>query len=232
MNYRVIIPAAGQGKRMGLGYNKLFLPLGGRALIAHTLDVFLQDSSCETVILSTNEEERELFLSLSLKGDRSKITFVNGGVERQHSVANGLSSIDAKEDTLVLVHDGARPFITREVIAKVVQKANDNGAAIVGVPVKDTIKRIQSSVVQETIDRSSLWQIQTPQAFRLSILHEAHQWARVNNYLGTDEASLVEKISYPVSIVEGSYDNIKLTTKEDIYFGEAILQAKSQEEKQ
>lgn len=231
MNYRVIIPAAGQGKRMGLGYNKLFLPLGGRALIAHTLDVFLQDPSCETVILSTNEEERELFLMLPLNGDRSKISFVNGGVERQHSVANGLFSIEDNKDTLVLVHDGARPFITREVIASVVQSANATGAAIVGVPVKDTIKRVNSSIVQETIDRSSLWQIQTPQAFRLSILREAHEWAKANHFLGTDEASLVEKMSYPVSIVEGSYDNIKLTTKEDIYFGEAILQAKGQEEK-
>lgn len=123
------------------------------------------------------------------------------------------------------MHDGARPFITQKVIHRLVHEAANEGAAIVAVPVKDTIKRVnQEGMVEETVERSSLWSIQTPQAFRYPVLMDAHAKAKKTGYLGTDEASLVEKISFPVKIVEGDYENIKLTTPDDLILAKAILE--------
>lgn len=222
MAYEVIIPAAGQGKRMGAGKNKLLLELNDVPVFIHTLRVFEQDPQCEGMILAISPEDEESFRKLLERYNIQKVSrLVYGGKERQHSVYNGLMA--ASTDDVILVHDGARPFIDIKFIHELVEVAMDGGAAVVAVPVKDTIKRVQHAEVVETVDRSSLWAIQTPQAFRISILKEAHKRAQETDFLGTDEASLVERLPYPVKIVEGSYDNIKLTTKEDLYFAEAIL---------
>lgn len=222
MAYEVIIPAAGQGKRMGAGKNKLLLELNDVPVLIHTLRVFEQDPQCEGMILAISPEDEESFRKLLERYNIQKVSsLVYGGKERQHSVYNGLMA--ASTDDVILVHDGARPFIDIKFINELVEVAKDDGAAVVAVPVKDTIKRVQHNEVVETVDRSSLWAIQTPQAFRISILKEAHKRAQEADFLGTDEASLVERLPYPVKIVEGSYDNIKLTTKEDLYFAEAIL---------
>ncbi len=221
MDYQVIIPAAGSGKRMGAGRNKLFIEVAKRPVILHTLDVFECDRHCKKIILVIQPGDEKYFKDI-LTGhlEHGKIEFVFGGDERQHSVYNGL--IAASEE-IILVHDGARPFIRQQTINRLVQSAHDNGAAIAAVPVKDTIKRADQNQVVETVDRSGLWQIQTPQAFRLPILMSAHKQAKEQDFLGTDEASLVEKIGLPVMIIESDYDNIKLTTPEDLYFAEAIL---------
>lgn len=222
MAYEVIIPAAGQGKRMGAGKNKLLLELNDVPVLIHTLRVFEQDPQCEGMILAISPEDEESFRKLLERYNIQKVSrLVYGGKERQHSVYNGLMA--ASTDDVILVHDGARPFIDVKFIHELVEVAKDHGAAVVAVPVKDTIKRVHQNEVVETVDRSSLWAIQTPQAFRISILKEAHKRAQEADFLGTDEASLVERLPYPVKIVEGSYDNIKLTTKEDLYFAEAIL---------
>ncbi|WP_449622224.1 2-C-methyl-D-erythritol 4-phosphate cytidylyltransferase [Robertmurraya sp. Marseille-Q9965] len=222
MAYEVIIPAAGQGKRMGAGKNKLLLELNDVPVFIHTLRVFEQDPQCEGMILAISPEDEESFRKLLERYNIQKVSrLVYGGKERQHSVYNGLMA--ASTDDVILVHDGARPFIDVKFIHELVEVAKDHGAAVVAVPVKDTIKRVHQNEVVETVDRSSLWAIQTPQAFRISILKEAHKRAQEADFLGTDEASLVERLPYPVKIVEGSYDNIKLTTKEDLYFAEAIL---------
>ncbi|UAL47534.1 2-C-methyl-D-erythritol 4-phosphate cytidylyltransferase [Sutcliffiella horikoshii] len=224
MNYQVIVLAAGQGKRMKAGKNKQFIELEGKPVIIHTLSVFEADPWCSEIKLVINEKEKDIFKELLHQYPVQKIKeMVIGGEERQDSVYNGLTSFQSAE--IVLVHDGARPFISQEVIHHLVEKASKEGAAIVGVPVKDTIKRVsKAGVVEETVERSSLWSIQTPQAFRYPVLKEAHEKAKTENYLGTDEASLVERIQVPVHIVEGEYENFKLTTPEDLILAKAFLQ--------
>lgn len=221
MDYQVIIPAAGSGKRMGAGRNKLFIEVDGRPIILHTLDVFASDLHCEKIILVIQPCDESYFREIMYGHPSSaKAIFVYGGEERQHSVYNGLK---AASEQIILVHDGARPFIRQQTIGRLVQAAHDSGAAIAAVPVKDTIKRADQKRVVETVERSGLWQVQTPQAFRLPILISAHEQAKERGYLGTDEASLVEKVGLPVMIIESDYDNIKLTTPEDLYFAEAIM---------
>ncbi|MEK4145767.1 MULTISPECIES: 2-C-methyl-D-erythritol 4-phosphate cytidylyltransferase [Robertmurraya] len=222
MAYEVIIPAAGQGKRMGAGKNKLLLELNDIPVLIHTLRVFEEDKQCAGIILAIAPQDESSFRKLLKEYGIHKVAaMVYGGEERQYSVYNGLQAATTKG--VVLVHDGARPFIDVHLIHQLVVAADEHGSAVAAVPVKDTIKRVQQNEVVETVDRSSLWAIQTPQAFRMSILKRAHEHALEINFLGTDEASLVEKLHYPVKIVEGSYDNIKLTTKEDLYFAEAIM---------
>lgn len=226
MDYQVIIPAAGQGKRMGAGKNKLLLILEDQPIISHTLKVFVYDENCSGVFLVIQPEEEAIFSTLLSDFPRNeKIKLVYGGQERQHSVYNGLQA--SHEPEIVLVHDGARPFIKKAVIHQLVAKAAVTGAAIAAVPVKDTIKKVEQFQVKETVERTSLWQVQTPQAFRFSVLDNAHKLAMKENFLGTDEASLVERINYPVQIVMGDYDNIKITTPEDLYFAEAIIKKQS-----
>lgn len=222
MAYEVIIPAAGQGKRMGAGRNKLLLTMNGVPVLIHTLKIFAQDEKCDGIILAISPQDEEEFKELLARYEIKKVSaLVHGGEERQHSVYNGLQA--ARSEGIILVHDAARPFIHASMIHQLVEVADACGAAVLAVPVKDTIKKVYQNEVVETVDRSSLWAIQTPQAFRISVLREAHDRAKEAHFLGTDEASLVERIAYPVKIVEGSYDNIKLTTKEDLTFAEAIL---------
>ncbi|MCY7813519.1 2-C-methyl-D-erythritol 4-phosphate cytidylyltransferase [Bacillus spizizenii] len=227
MSYDVVIPAAGQGKRMKAGRNKLFIELKGDPVIIHTLRVFDSHRPCEKIILVINEREREHFQQLLTDYPfQTAIELVAGGDERQHSVYKGLKAV--KQEKIVLVHDGARPFIKHEQIDELIAEAEQAGAAILAVPVKDTIKRVQDLQVCETIERSSLWAVQTPQAFRLSLLMKAHAEAEYRGFLGTDDASLVEEMEgVSVRVVEGSYTNIKLTTPDDLTSAEAIMESES-----
>lgn len=187
MSYDVVIPAAGQGKRMKAGRNKLFIELKGDPVIIHTLRVFDSHRQCEKIILVINEQEREHFQQMLCDYPfQTSIELVAGGDERQHSVYKGLKAV--KQEKIVLVHDGARPFIKHEQIDELIAEAEQTGAAILAVPVKDTIKRVQDLQVSETIERSSLWAVQTPQAFRLSLLMKAHAEAERKGFLGTDDA--------------------------------------------
>lgn len=221
--YEVIIPAAGEGKRMQAEGNKLFIALQGKAIITHTLQVFNDDPTCQKVILSINPLERSLFERIIKRASfKRKIVFVEGGSERQYSVHNGLHSLSDSAE-IALVHDGARPFINHAQIRSLVSDAKTHGATVLAVPVKDTIKKVVDLQVDTTIERAGLWAVQTPQAFRVSLLKEAHGKAKQTNFLGTDDASLVERIGKTVSITKGNYDNIKITTPEDLYFAEAIL---------
>ncbi|WP_449538455.1 2-C-methyl-D-erythritol 4-phosphate cytidylyltransferase [Ferdinandcohnia sp. Marseille-Q9671] len=224
MNYQVVIPAAGQGKRMNAGKNKQFIELQTVPVIIHTLQVFERDPLCTGIVLVINKDEQLMFETLLETYSIKKVTsLVHGGSERQYSVYNGLMEVSHTD--IVLVHDGARPFVKQELVHELVKAASNKGAAVLAVPVKDTIKRATDDLyVDETVERSSLWAIQTPQAFHVSVLKEAHDRARNENFLGTDEASLVERLSKQVYIVKGDYLNIKLTTPDDLVFAEAILQ--------
>ncbi|MCL9638030.1 2-C-methyl-D-erythritol 4-phosphate cytidylyltransferase [Bacillus zanthoxyli] len=222
MKYEIIVLAAGQGKRMKAGRNKQFLTIQNVPLIIHTLKKFEQDPWCSGIVLVVNEKEVSIFEELLTEYPIQKVQSLTvGGDERQHSVYNGLKSL--KQAQMVLIHDGARPFVQQNTIHELVEKAASDKAAVLAVPVKDTIKRVEQGTVIETVERSSLWAIQTPQAFLFDVVMDAHEKAKTNEYLGTDDASLVEKAGQKVSIVEGNYDNIKLTTPEDLLYAEAIL---------
>ena len=226
MQYEVVLPAAGSGKRMGAGQNKLFLQLDKKPILIHTLEVFQSDENCTGIWLAVKPEEREYIKSLL---DQYHITKVkglpNGGEERQHSVHSCIKEMQQVE--IVLVHDAARPFITKPTISRLVEVAQAKGAAIAGVKAKDTMKKVQNDVIIETVDRESLWMIQTPQAFRFDLIQRAEDVAEKIGFLGTDEAMLVERLGHQVHIVESTYDNVKMTTKEDLIFGEAILKHRS-----
>ncbi|WP_261134686.1 2-C-methyl-D-erythritol 4-phosphate cytidylyltransferase [Bacillus sp. Marseille-Q3570] len=230
MDYVVVIPAAGQGKRMGAGKNKQFITLQGIPLIVHTLRIFQEDDWCSGIILVGNKNEVAELERIVATYKLDKVEhIVPGGHERQHSVYEGVKAIDS--ETVILIHDGARPFVSIESIHKLVTKTKDCGAAVLAVPIKDTVKRIDQDTVIETVDRSSLWAVQTPQAFHLSLIRDAHEAAAENGHLGTDDASLVEHFGQPVSIVEGDYLNIKLTTKEDLLFANAIIREREAQQK-
>ncbi|MBG9447807.1 2-C-methyl-D-erythritol 4-phosphate cytidylyltransferase [Cytobacillus firmus] len=226
MNYQVILPAAGQGKRMGAGRNKLLLEIGDVPVFIHTLKVFESDPECTGIVLAINpQDEEEMRILLKQHQIKKVAAMVEGGKERQHSVYNAAKAASSEE--VVLVHDAARPFITRDLLQPLVKAAWEKGAAVLAVPLKDTVKKADGHLITETLERSCLWAVQTPQAFRVSSLLEAHRKADGDGFLGTDDASLVERLGNEVVIVEGSYDNIKLTTPEDIYFAEAIIKKRS-----
>lgn len=223
MTYQVIIPAAGQGKRMGAGKNKLLLELNSIPVFIHSLKVFEEDELCDGIILAIHPQDEAEFSSLLKKhGVKKVLELVPGGKERQDSIYNALKTV--KADGIILVHDAARPFILKEHIHRLLDTAQETGAAIIGVPAKDTMKTVRDDVVMATVERSSLWAVQTPQAFRFSLLYRAYEQAKKDGFIGTDDSSLVERISHSVTMVEGDYDNIKLTTQEDLFFAQAILQ--------
>lgn len=222
MAYQVIIPAAGQGKRMGAGKNKLLLELNNIPILIHSLRVFEEDELCEGIILAISpQDEAEFKLLLKKHQVKKVLNLVPGGKERQDSIYNALKTV--KTDGIILVHDAARPFILKEHIHRLLDTAQETGAAIIGVPAKDTMKTVRGHMVMATVERSSLWAVQTPQAFRFSVLYKAYEQAEKDSFIGTDDSSLVERISHPVTIIEGDYDNIKLTTREDLFFAEAIV---------
>lgn len=225
MKYTVMIPAAGSGQRMGAGYNKLFLKLGDRPILIHTLQVFEDDPSCEGIILAVKAEEQPSIQEMLSEFSITKVTaMVEGGGERQNSVAACIRAYEG--EGIVLVHDAARPFIRHNVIAELVSIADAHGAAIAGVQAKDTMKYAPGGIVEETVDREKLWIVQTPQAFRYALLREASDKAVADGFLGTDESMLVERLGHPVRMVESTYDNVKMTTQEDLVFGEILLTRK------
>lgn len=229
MKYTVVLPAAGSGKRMKADRNKLLLELSGKPIFIYTLEVFDRDPECEGMWLAVKEDERELIEKYVERYEIKKVKgYAAGGAERQDSVRAGLEM--AGQCEVVLVHDAARPFISPVVIRELVEQANESGAAIAGVPVKDTIKKVRESVITETVNRAELWMIQTPQAFRYELLMEAAQRAKADGFLGTDEAMLVERMGHPVQIVESTYENVKMTTPDDLIYGKAILASRLQEE--
>jgi len=221
LGFTTIIPAAGQGKRMGTEINKLFLEINGETIIRQTVAVFQEIDSCEQIFIAAHPDEVEL-MEEHLK-DFSKVAgIIPGGQERQHSINEVLKVLIDTE--VVMVHDGARPFITQEKIDQLYQDALTKDAVILAVQAKDTIKQVINGVVEHTYDRSTMWQVQTPQAFKRDIILKAYEQAEAQNYLGTDDASLVERAGCKVHISNGDYDNIKITTHEDLIIAHSILE--------
>lgn len=191
----------------------------------HTLERFEKSQLVEFITITTEASRREETEGLIAESQllTKEWRVVSGGKERQDSVSNGLNAIP-QETEIVIVHDGVRPFIETETINKSVEIARESGGCIVAIPLTDTVKRTnEENIIAETVDRNGLWRAQTPQTFRYEILMRAHTEAYANNFYGTDEASLVERIGMPVKILKGSYRNIKITTPEDLRLAEALL---------
>ena len=223
MNYAIIL-AAGSGKRMGTHIPKQFLDLAGRPVLAWTLTAFERADRIDRVVLVVGREDLDTCRDQFGKKKFSKVVdVVAGGAERQDSVACGLRAIPQEAD-VIAVHDGARAYITPEDINAVVLTAAERGAAVLGTPVTDTIKRVQGDQVAKTLDRSTLRAVQTPQAFRRDVIFRAHRAARESGYLGTDDTALVERLGEAITIVPGRADNIKITSPEDLDMGLHILE--------
>ncbi|WP_103110207.1 2-C-methyl-D-erythritol 4-phosphate cytidylyltransferase [Brevibacillus reuszeri] len=228
MSTGVVIVAAGSGKRMGGQRNKLWLPLAGEPILAHTVRLFATHRDVDHIVLVVSEQDHADVREW-LQKEAIQLTVVLGGAERQDSVRNGLCALP-ENCTYVLVHDAARPFVTREQISEMIKQVEHDQATIMAVPVKDTIKVVGSTgIVEATPARESLWAVQTPQAFRMSLLREAHEAAHRAGKVGTDDAMLVEWLGHSVTVVQGSYENIKITTPDDLWFGEEILRKRKGE---
>lgn len=228
MSNTAVILAAGLGKRMQAGHNKQFIEICGQSVLTHTLTVFAQIPEIAKIVLVVRAGEEDTCQNMIPKIAENKTVLAIGGKERQDSVHNGIRAI-TWECEYILIHDGARPLVTEEVIRRTLLAVQNSGAAICAVPVKDTIKQADSDGnVLATIPRESLWAVQTPQVFRADLIRRAYENAYVHNHYGTDDASLVEYLGEKIKIVTGDYENIKITTPEDIPTAEQILQKRQQ----
>lgn len=213
---------------MGGTTPKQFLTLGGLPILVHSLRALEESAAVTEIILSVPAADREYCLNdIVARYNFHKVTkVVPGGEQRQDSVRHGVVEV-APEVDIVLVHDAVRPFLTKEMVARVVEEAVTHGAAVVAIPMRDTIKQVGTDgLIESTVDRRHLWLAQTPQAFQRSLLQAAHRKAHVEKYHATDDAQLMEWLGHRVAIVEGSGENIKITRPEDLAIGEAILAAR------
>jgi len=215
-----IVLGAGSGSRMKIAKSKLLLEIGGKTVIERSVNAFLDISDIDEVIVTVREQDIQAFSELITD---ERVTFVIGGATRQESVKAAVDTIDECE--LLIIHDGARPLVKAEDIEKTIREAKEYGAAATGVKVKDTIKVIDSEgFVVETPDRSTLFSVQTPQIFNFYLYKEALEKAQNEGKDFTDDCQLLEFAGHKVKMVDGSYSNIKITTKEDIPLAENILE--------
>jgi 2-C-methyl-D-erythritol 4-phosphate cytidylyltransferase len=223
--FGVVVVAAGKGSRMGSTESKQYLLMDHKPILVHTLEVFQQIAEVSSIVLVVGEGDESRCSQYTEQYKLSKVSAIlSGGSERQASVLKGLRALPADTDW-VLVHDGVRPFVTTQHVIACWQQAIKEGAAVLAVPVKDTVKIVNAEgYIESTPDRRSLWAIQTPQAFRLVDLIAAHERAEVDEFIGTDDAMLLERLGSKVAIVEGSYGNIKITTPEDLTWAEYSIQ--------
>lgn len=219
----LIVAAAGMGSRMGLPINKQFIHVLGKPILLHTLERFKDIGCIRHILIMTREGEEEEVKSILKEADLEvPVSIVTGGRERQDSIAAGLAAMPPETD-LVLTHDGARPFVSKEEVLSVIEGAMTHGAACLMTPLKDTVKISQDGArVDYTPNRANLYSIQTPQGFSKDIIIRAYDQAYAENYYGTDDCSLVEKTGQEVRLVRGSYNNIKITTEEDLVLADAI----------
>lgn len=220
----VVIPAAGSGKRMGAEVNKQFLTLAGLPILAHTIRVFQFSCNVAEIVIVGAEDDLLKITAIVEKLQFDKVrAIVAGGSQRQDSVFAGIKAL-ASVIQRVVVHDGARPLLTLRQLDCFLQEAQGNPAAIMAVPVKDTIKRVSATgMVVETLPRELLRAAQTPQVFERVLLEKVHSLALEQGYQGTDDASLLEHFGFPVAILEGSRENLKITTPQDLWLAEHIM---------
>ena len=227
----IIIPAAGFGSRMGAAQPKQFLELAGIPVLARTLHVFLDHPEVIAVVAVLPPDQfqpgQALIAPYLSPSQQEKLLFTAGGVTRQESVRNGLQALPAAV-TRILVHDAARPLVSADIIDRCLAGIEEHGAVLAAVPVKDTLKEVAEHRISRTVDRSWLWQAQTPQGMRRELLEQAYQRAEADGFLGTDEAFLLEHAGIPVAVVMGSEVNIKITRPDDLRIAAGLLHEKEQ----
>jgi len=218
-----ILPAGGLGKRLGADIPKQFLPLAGKPLILYSLEVFARHPLIKNIIIPVvptwSQSLKTLLADLSLQ---KEIILVSGGKTRQDSVYSGLKALP-QESSIVLVHDVARPFVTPQIIEEVIRAVEKHGAAIAAAPIRDTVKMVEEGIIKRTIPREKLYLAQTPQGAKAELMFRAFEAAYWDHFIGTDEASLLERIGIPVHIVPAPSTNFKITTPEDLRLAEALL---------
>jgi 2-C-methyl-D-erythritol 4-phosphate cytidylyltransferase len=210
----VLVPAGGIGARLGNRTPKQFLVLGREPILAATLRHFRRHPRVGAVVVAAPVAHVQRARRV-LAGAGAPVTVVAGGATRQESVWSALQAVPASA-AVIVVHDAVRPFLTRALIDALIGAAERDGAAICGLPIAETVKRVRDGLVEATLDRDGLWAVQTPQAFRAALLREAHDKARRDGFVGTDEAMLVERLGHPVRMVPGLTDNVKITTADDL----------------
>lgn len=211
-----ILLAAGRGERFG-EEDKLLQDLMGNPVIYYPLSTLEKVDEIDEIVIVSNKEKKNLLKNLIKEWNFKKVrNVIEGGKERQDSVYNALKTFSSYD--YVLIHDGARPLIKEDLIKRVIQEGLEKKAIISGVPVRDTVKLISSMRVEKTLAREKLWQIQTPQFFEYSLILKAHNKAKEDDFYGTDDGILVERLNHPVYVVEGEWWNVKITTKEDLFF--------------
>ncbi len=225
-----IIAAAGMSNRMKSKINKQFININGKPILAHTLEKFQRCKFIDEIIVVAKEDEISYCKKEIVRryGFNKVTKIVRGGKERQDSVYNGILALNSKTD-IVVSHDGARPFVKIKNIVDSIKGAEKYGACVIATPVKDTIKFVKDDQnIDHTPNRDVLWAAQTPQSFRREILMEGYKKAIEDNFIGTDDSVLVERLGIDVKIVMGSYENIKITTPEDIIIAESMLKDRVQ----
>lgn len=224
MKVGAIIAAAGSGRRMKSDRPKQFLALNGTPIIVHTIRKFDACSAIDYIIVTAPRESLdEVSQLVKSAGFRKSVAVVEGGERRQDSVSVGMNHLQPGTE-IIAVHDGVRPFVPVADIENAVREAERSGAAILAVPIVDTVKQAEKDLVQSTLTREHLVLAQTPQVFRTNILKEAFELAAKDEYYGTDESSLVERMGHPIAIVRGSERNIKITRPSDLTLARAFLE--------
>ncbi|MFN0111733.1 MAG: 2-C-methyl-D-erythritol 4-phosphate cytidylyltransferase [Blastocatellia bacterium] len=228
-----IIPAAGSGSRLGGQIPKQFLEIGGAPILSHTISRFIECNDIGAIAVALPADKLEEFRARN-RGARviKPIYYVNGGAERSDSILNALAAVAELNPEIVAVHDAVRPFVTPAQISAVIAKAKEVGAAILALPATDTIKEVENGLIERTIDRRRIWRAQTPQAFRYELLMQANREARAANLpsaMTTDDSLLVERLGVAVTVVEGSPNNIKITTPEDLLIAEKLFEQLNKE---
>ena len=232
MKVTAIIPSAGRGRRMGHSIPKHYICLEGRPILAYTLEVFEKCTDVNYVLVVVKSGEEEYCLNEIIEKYMLKkvLRIVIGGERRQDSVYHGIKELDQDTD-IVVVHDGVRPFVPVGLISESIKMAMYSDGVVAALPVKDTLKEVTGDgIIKSTPHRESMWYAQTPQTFKKRVIDDAFVRAYSDNFHGTDESSLVERIGGKVRIIEGSPENIKITTKEDLLLAEFILRSRKKRE--
>lgn len=223
MQISAIVAAGGRGKRMNSSISKQFLKIKGHPILCYTLKIFESLNFLDEIVLVIGSNDKRRAEEAINYYKFKKVKIVEGGIERQNSVYNGLKELSPQTD-IVVIHDGVRPFVTKKMIVESIKGAQKLGAVGVAVPVKDTIKVIGAdSLIKDTPKRSNLRAIQTPQVFKYDLIMRAYEKAFEDGFYGTDDTVLVERLGHPVKLIDGSYENIKITTPEDILIAETFV---------
>ena len=223
---KTIIAAGGSGIRMNAGKNKIFLKLAGKPIILWTIEKFESHQEIYEIILVTRNEDIEELKQLTSSLNKVS-TVVPGGNKRQDSVYNGLKAIDAADEDIILIHNAANPLVDEKTITACIEAAKQTGASVAAFKAKDTIRKVSEGFSDELLDRTRLWQMQTPQCIKYSIAMRAFKLAESDNFYGTDDVGLVERIEEKVKIVECPYTNFKITTNQDLVMAESLLNPKT-----